>query len=139
MEPNTITIIPSNTTVTPITSTQSKPNSNLTLCQTKQQYEINKCHQVFGHVNAKYLQSTASYYGWQLTRNYKPCVHCALANITQSPISKSNIPSSTIPGHKIFLDISKFAYPSTVGSKFWLIILDDATDFVWSIFLKCKS
>jgi hypothetical protein len=64
MSSNAITSTPSNTTLTPFTSTQIKPTSNLTLCQTKGQYEINKFHQVFGHVNAKYLQSTASYYGW---------------------------------------------------------------------------
>jgi transposase InsO family protein len=28
---------------------------------------------------------------------------------------------------------------STIGSKFWLIILDDCSDYVWSYYLKQKS
>jgi len=37
------------------------------------------------------------------------------------------------------IEICSVKHKSSGGNKFWLMILDDATDFVWSMFLKSKS
>jgi hypothetical protein len=85
------------------------------------------------------LQATARYYSIKLKGTIQPCVHCAVANLGQLPISKQSTPQSSIPGDRIFIDISKFSHQSTIGSKYWLLIVDDATDYTWSLFLKEKS
>jgi hypothetical protein len=64
---------------------------------------------------------------------------CSLANLHRNPINKDATPHSTLPGERIFIDISKLTQPSIKNSKFWLIVIDDATDFTWSYFLTKKS
>ena len=49
------------------------------------------------------------------------------------------IERSKVPGERLFLDISLVKSQSFDGSKFWLLILDDATDHCWSYFLKRKK
>jgi hypothetical protein len=46
---------------------------------------------------------------------------------------------SEIPGERFFIDISSIKGESFGSSKFWLIVLDDNTDFGFSFFLKAKS
>jgi hypothetical protein len=56
-----------------------------------------------------------------------------------TPINRELKDRSKIPGERIFIDISQFPRPSMANSKYWLLILDDATDMIFSIFLKNKS
>jgi hypothetical protein len=44
-----------------------------------------------------------------------------------------------IVGQQIFIDISQLAAGSIAGSKYLFLILDDASDYVCSIFLEHKS
>jgi hypothetical protein len=93
-----------------------------------------------GHVNERFLRETARYYGIPLYGTLDPCVHCSLANIRHSPIPKKQQSIRHFkPMEKFYIDVSKFAHPSIAGSKYWLLIVDDATDFTWSFFLKDKS
>jgi hypothetical protein len=103
------------------------------------QYDINYFHQTFGHLNSQYLKTTAQYYNINLTGTMSPCIHCALANITKLPLSKSNITRSKQIGQRLFLDISKLSHSSIIGNKFWLLLVDDCSDYSWSIFLKNKN
>ena len=64
---------------------------------------------------------------------------CTLAKIHKAPISKYTVPRSTTPGERLFIDVSYFPQPSIAGNKYWLIIVDDATDMTWSVFMKKKS
>jgi hypothetical protein len=113
---------------------QYKPTPNYSLT-----IDINDMHQHFGHANEKYLVQTANYYNIKLIGKLNPCLDCAIANIKQSPISKSTNPRCQVPGQQLFIDISKLSHQSTVGSSFWLLILDDATNVAWSIFLRHKD
>ena len=109
----------------------SKPNSTT--------LDINYYHQVLGHVNEKFLRETARHYGIQLTGTLDSCVACSLAKIHHAPISNATHVRSTVPGERIFIDISYFPQPSIAGNKYWLLIVDDATDMAWSVFIKNKS
>ena len=46
---------------------------------------------------------------------------------------------SQAPGERVYLDISSIKEKSYGGSRFWVLIVDDYTDYCWSIFLKAKS
>ena len=111
--------------------TKSPPNSST--------LDINYYHQVLGHVNEKFLRDTARHYGITLTGTLNSCVACSLAKIHNNPIPTSTKPRSEIPGERIFIDISHFPQPSIAGNRYWLLIVDDATDMAWSVFLKKKS
>jgi hypothetical protein len=128
-------------TSTPILSTQAALLVQTTpvTVPRKPRIEINEYHHIVGHVNEQYLRATAKHYGLHLHGTLRPCIPCTMAKIHATPLPKAHVPRSTIPGERIFLDISYLLFPSIAGNKFWLLILDDATDMVWSLFLRNKS
>ncbi len=106
----------------------------------KRSYDINEYHNIMGHINEKYLRNTAKHYGITLTGTLNSCVPCTLAKIHDLPISKKYVvPRTRTPGERIFIDVSYFPQPSIAYNKYWLLIVDDATDMCWSFFLKAKS
>jgi hypothetical protein len=44
-----------------------------------------------------------------------------------------------VPGERVYLDISSIRDESYGGTCFWVLLVDDYTDYCWSIFLKQKS
>ena len=46
---------------------------------------------------------------------------------------------SKIPGERLCFDVSSVKARSFGGAKFWLLVMDDATGYSWSYFLKQKS
>ena len=46
---------------------------------------------------------------------------------------------SKVPGERLYVDTSSVRDKSRGGSKFWLMIADDATSKKWSFFLKKKD
>jgi hypothetical protein len=44
-----------------------------------------------------------------------------------------------VPGERVYLDISSIRDESYGGSRFWVLVVDDYTDYCWSILLKHKS
>jgi hypothetical protein len=42
-------------------------------------------------------------------------------------------------GERLFMDISSIKTTSYGGSKYWLLVVDNKTDYSWSYFLKRKS
>ena len=67
-----------------------------------------------------------------------PCPDCVKGKAKQANVPKG-IPDekgSQIPGERFFLDISSVKTRSFGGSKFWLLLVDDATGFEISYFLR---
>ena len=112
--------------------TSSPPSKTKTL-------DITQFHNILGHVNERILQQTARHYNYILSGTLPPCVHCTLANIHRMPLSKSTKDRATKTGERIFIDISQLSTPSMGGNKYWLLIVDDHTDYAWSYFLRNKS
>jgi len=54
-------------------------------------------------------------------------------------MNKETVKQATKPGERLFIDISLTEHESYGKAKFWLLIVDDATDFCWSYFFKSKS
>jgi hypothetical protein len=102
-------------------------------------FDINKYHTLLGHINEQYLVRTAKYYNQVLTGTLSSCIPCALAKSTRTPISKTPNVRDPTPGRRIYLDISYVNKLSTKGNKYWLLLVDDSTDFAWSYFLGRKS
>lgn len=93
-------------------------------------------HRIAGHINERALHRTAHHYNIVLQGKLSPCIFCSLANIHRSSISSETLPRCTAPGERVFIDITKLSHPSIAGNKFWLIVVDDATDYCWSFFYK---
>jgi hypothetical protein len=142
----TTTTVPNWTQVQPTTRTKHKITASTSMSTRPQikipkqsTIDVNNFHQVYGHVNQQYLHNNARHYGIKLTGSFDPCATCLLANIHKIPISKDNNKCATQPGERIFIDISQLTSPSLIGNKYCLLIVDDTTDFAWSLFLTQKS
>jgi hypothetical protein len=65
------------------------------------------------------------------------CYKCSIRKANVNKINKVTTKStSEVPGERIIIDICSVNQKSFGGSKYWLIILDDATDMIWVFFLK---
>lgn len=96
-------------------------------------------HAILGHVGDSILRRTARFYDWNLKGRRFKCEDCGVAKMKQTSVSKAPVARSTVRGERLFIDISSIKHTSLGGSKFWLSVIDDATDMCWSFFLKKKS
>jgi hypothetical protein len=101
--------------------------------------DINVLHSILGHVNEVVILKTAEYYNIKVCGDFKPCYVCSLSNIRQKPVCKNSESRSEKPGERLYMDIRSIASISFGGSKFWLLVVDDYSDYYWSLFLQRKS
>ena len=95
---------------------------------------------MMGHTGRHLINPRTKKLGIQTTGKLNPCEHCARGKIIQANITKvSKSQQAKNPGERIFIDISSIMYPSAGGKKYWLLIVDEATDYTHSFFLKKKS
>jgi hypothetical protein len=106
---------------------------------TKKGIEINDFHTMLGHCGSDRLERTARIYGFKLFGELKTCEQCAISKARQKNINKEWKGSSQIPGERLYIDISLIKNASYGGSKFWARVVDDYSDYCWSIFLKLKG
>ena len=103
--------------------------------------DIMRFHDLLGHKGEAKTRAVASYYGVKLTGKWRACTHCAEAKAKAAAIPKSvdEGKRSKTPGERLAFDVSSIKAKSYGGAKFWLLVMDDATGFIWSFFLKYKS
>ena len=101
--------------------------------------DMNEFHKMLGHCGLDRLEKTARIHNLQLSGDFSKCEECAIAKARQKNVNKEWIGGSKIPGERVYLDISSIKDASYGGSKFWALIVDDYTDYCWSLFLKNKS
>ena len=103
--------------------------------------DVNEFHALLGHPSESKMRFIAKYYGVKLKGKLEVCSHCAQAKIRQANIPKE-VPEedkSDVPGERLHMDISSIKARSLGGAKYWLLVLDEATGFIFSYFLKQKS
>ena len=95
-------------------------------------------HQKTRHTANAYLQDTAKYYGIELSGTIPNCVSCSIEKLRKKNIPKENANKSTIPGDQMYLDMSSMIQVSSRGNKHWALMVDEATRYEKSFFLKKK-
>jgi hypothetical protein len=115
-----------------VTSSDGITQSNLS-------WDINRMHRVFNHASESVLRKTAEHNGWKITGKFETCKDCSESNAKQKGVQKVTADRSVVPGERLFIDITSIKKKSIGGSKFWLVVVDDATNFTWSFFLKQKN
>ena len=102
--------------------------------------DIMEFHQKMGHISKATLEKVAETYGFKLTGTFEVCKACAEAKARQKNLGKKKTNGSeNSPGRFLWMDVSSVKETSYGGSKFWCLILDDATNYSWSYFMKEKS
>jgi hypothetical protein len=103
------------------------------------QRDVNALHHIFGHVNYDSTKRTVEYYGIKCVGDIGTCADCALAKIKQKHVPKSTTSRGDLPGYRLFVDISSSMDSSFGGSMYWVLIMDDFSQYHWSYFLRQKS
>ena len=84
-------------------------------------------------------RKSAKYYDIKIQGKFDPCESFLLGKARQKNTSKeSSHTKSTKPGEMMYLDISSIKGEGYGRKKFWLLIVDEATNNCWSYFLKQK-
>jgi hypothetical protein len=95
---------------------------------------INDFHKMLGHCGYDRLQKTAKIHSLRLSGEFDTCEECAIAKARKKNVNKEWKGGSQIPRERVYLDISSIKDVSYGGSKFWVLIVDDYTNYCWSIF-----
>ena len=101
--------------------------------------DINIAHIMWSHPNPDTLKKTAKSHNINLTGTLQVCEACLLTKAKQKPTKKSTDTKSQKPGERLFIDLSWVNSTTQRVNKYWLVIVDDFTDYCWSYFLKDKN
>ena len=108
---------------------------------------IKKAHGLLGHRNEDDTRATAKQLAWTITRgSLAPCLFCARAKAKQKNVTQvSTSPKATVPGERVYLDLSKVTVSRDDGSEFqlarkhWKSVVCEATGKKWFDFTETKS
>ena len=100
---------------------------------------MDRIHAKLGHPSVEITKATASKLNLKVKGEMSKCEHCDIAKMRKKNISKTTLNRADKPGDRVYMDISSIKYPSAGGSKFWVIFLDDCSDFVFGTYMKKKS
>jgi hypothetical protein len=101
--------------------------------------DVNKFHEMVGHCGVDRLKKTTNIHGLKLKREFKVCEDCAVAKARKRNVNKEWKGGSQVLGERVYLDVSSIKSESYGCSHFWAIVVDDHTDYCWSLFLNAKS
>ena len=96
-------------------------------------------HRVTGHAGHHLMDDTEKYYHVDLTGKVNNCLSCSLEKIRQKNIPEKNEDMTENPGERMYLDISSMRKPSMGGREHWVMLVDEATKYKKSFFLKKKN
>ena len=102
---------------------------------------VNDFHNSVDHTNVKTLYETAKQMGIKLTGIQEYCDGCAAAKAVKRTVPKvvDSSRESSRPFQRIFMDLTG-GYPKfTGGAKYLMQLLDDYTNFGWTVFLGDKN
>ena len=102
---------------------------------------LNDFHNSLGHANIKALYETAKQMDIKLTGIQEYCDGCASAKAIKRTVPKvvDYSRKSSRPFQRIFMDLVGGYPKSTGGEKYLMQLLDDYTNFGWTMFLGDKS
>ncbi|MFM5988005.1 MAG: reverse transcriptase domain-containing protein [Sphaerospermopsis kisseleviana] len=105
--------------------------------------DINDAHELYGHLNYGILSPLLEERGYVIYQGGKnrkdECEACAYAKAKAKAVSKTSLVKATTKGERLFMDISGPYKMSLIGSKFWVLLVDDLTRKAWSFFVKTKN
>ena len=96
-------------------------------------------HKQLGHANEQVVKSTAQSLGINIKGLSLPCVHCAIGRTKKKSVPKVNFKLAESKGERLAIDVSYVSTPSFGGCNYWLLIQDEFTSYIWTLFLKTKE
>ena len=100
---------------------------------------INEIHEILGHPCVEITKATAAKLELKGTGEMSKCEHYDIGKMRKQNISKKPLARADIPGERVYMDISSIKYRSAGGSKFWVLFVDDFSNFLFGTYMKKKS
>jgi hypothetical protein len=94
---------------------------------------------LFGHCGQETLNNTVKMYGFKASGNFETYEQCAITKALQKNVNKNWLGSSNVLAESLYIDISSIKGRSFGGAKFWALIVDECTDYCWSLLMNNKS
>jgi hypothetical protein len=95
---------------------------------------------LLGHENKCTVMDTAAHHNIVLTQNTKdPCPHSVKAKNRMKNTSKQVNNPYTREMERLLIDLSWIKTASFAAKRYWLLVMDDYTNFIWSFFLMNKN
>jgi hypothetical protein len=101
--------------------------------------DVNKFHEMIRHCGDDRLKKTANIHGLKLKGEFKICEDCEFAKARQRNVNKDWKGGSQEPEERVHLDMISINDESYGASCSRALVVDDHTDYYWSLFLKEKS
>ena len=99
-----------------------------------------KVHAILGHMGETSTRATARNLGIGITRGTsKQCMSCAISKAKQKNLNRNIKTMVKEPGELFSSDISSSRNTGYNGRKYWLLVVDHATNMKWTFLLKDKS
>jgi hypothetical protein len=99
---------------------------------------LNKFHEIIGHCGVDSFKETANTHGLKVKGEFKACEDCAVAKARQRNVNKDWKGEKSSTKKRIYLVISSIKAESYGGSCFLALLVDDYTDYCWSLFFLRK-
>jgi hypothetical protein len=115
---------------TVVNPTKGKPKNSI---------NVNNLHKILGHCGAASARLTGKALGYEVLETFDSCEACSIRKAKQKSINKQWKGGGSVPGVRLYIDISSIQGVSFGGAKFWALVVDDFSGDCWSYFLRAKS
>ena len=101
---------------------------------------MNDLHEKLGHPSADITKATATKLKLNMNEDkMEKCEYCDIGKMRKKNICKKPLKRVAIAGERVYMDISYIKYPSAGGAKYWVLFVDDYSDFLFGTYMKNKS
>ena len=94
---------------------------------------------LLGHLSEAMTRKTEKEMKVIVSWQFKPCKACGLEKARNKNVSKTPVECSGIVGERLFIGNSLSTTTSLGRKHYWLLVVNDKSDDMWSFFLKEKS
>ena len=98
--------------------------------------DINDAHMLLGHISKTLLEKSAKLIGWTLTGTLTTCDACAKAKAKAKGVTKKATKPASKPGEWLHFDTAGPYSTSLGGSTYWVMAVDDPSQYRYSGFMK---
>ena len=96
-------------------------------------------HEKLGHVGMDRVSYTSKKLGINLNKEEDDvCEACSVTKSRRKNLNKVNTNPVSLPGERIYTDISYTEVKSGSGSNYWILSVDEVSGYSWSIFTSQK-
>jgi hypothetical protein len=113
-------------------------DNGATVVNAKNSINVNNLHKILGHCGEASARLTGKALGYKVNGTFDTCEACSIGKARQKSINKQWKGDSSVPGKRLYIDISSIQGVSFGGAKFWALVVDDFLGYCWSYFLRAK-